>query len=69
MKSSVIKEMTTEEGQQPAGDASMASDDISWKQLKQVHSIDDAAIQEHLGLKKKAEASKAAQDVARNRLI
>lgn len=37
----------------PRGDASMASDDISWKQLKQVHSIDDSAIQAHLGLKKK----------------
>lgn len=29
--------------------ASMASDDDSWKQLKQVHSIDDSAIQDHLG--------------------
>lgn len=37
----------------PPGDASMTSDDLSWKQLKQVHSIDDSAIQEHLGLKKR----------------
>jgi hypothetical protein len=41
------------EEKDPAGDSSMASDDISWKQLKQVHSIDDSAIQAHLGLKKK----------------
>ncbi|KAL3918865.1 MAG: hypothetical protein SGILL_004041 [Bacillariaceae sp.] len=59
------KEMATEEGQ-PAGDASMASDDISWKQLKQVHSIDDAAIQEHLGLKKKVEAKAAQEDDSRH---
>jgi Myb-like DNA-binding domain len=41
------------------GDTSMASDDDSWKQLKQVHSIDDSAIQEHLGLKKGLPAGKA----------
>lgn len=29
-------------------DASMASDDSSWKQLKQVHSVDDSAIRERL---------------------
>jgi hypothetical protein len=37
------------------GDASIGSDDISWKQLNQVHSIDDSAIQEHLRLKKDEE--------------
>ncbi|KAL3921726.1 MAG: hypothetical protein SGILL_002595 [Bacillariaceae sp.] len=52
------KEMSTGEEGQATGDASMASDDISWKQLKQVHSIDDAAIQEHLGLKKKDDTDK-----------
>jgi hypothetical protein len=40
----------------------MASDDISWKQLKQVHSIDDAAIQEHLGLQKKDETKTDGED-------
>jgi len=29
-------------------DASMASDDLSWKMLKQVHSVDDSAIRERL---------------------
>mmetsp|Transcript_1095 Transcript_1095/g.2805 ORF Transcript_1095/g.2805 Transcript_1095/m.2805 type:complete len:1092 (+) Transcript_1095:257-3532(+) len=33
-------------------DGFMASDDASWKQLNQVHSVDDNAIQEHLGMKK-----------------
>eukprot|EP00529_Nitzschia_sp_RCC80_P008435 CAMPEP_0113504798 /NCGR_PEP_ID=MMETSP0014_2-20120614/34926_1 /TAXON_ID=2857 /ORGANISM="Nitzschia sp." /LENGTH=1174 /DNA_ID=CAMNT_0000399969 /DNA_START=400 /DNA_END=3924 /DNA_ORIENTATION=- /assembly_acc=CAM_ASM_000159 len=41
------------------GDASIASDDDSWKQLKQVHSIDDSAIQEHLGLKKSLPTGKS----------
>lgn len=48
--------------QDPTGDSSMASDDISWKQLKQVHSIDDSAIQAHLGLKKKGAAKEDDDD-------
>jgi len=32
----------------PRGDASINSDEISWKQLNQVHSIDDSAIRERL---------------------
>lgn len=32
----------------PPADASMASDDSSWKLLKQVHSVDDSAIRERL---------------------
>lgn len=32
----------------PGADASTASDDCSWKQLKQVHSVDDSAIRERL---------------------
>jgi Myb-like DNA-binding domain len=47
--------------QAPPGDSSMASDDLSWKQLKQVHSIDDSAIQEHLGMKKR-QATKEGDD-------
>lgn len=48
--------------QAPRGDDSMASDDLSWKQLKQVHSIDDSAIQEHLGLKKRRPAKEDEDD-------
>ena len=47
-----MKSSTAPEDRDESGDASMASDDISWKQLNQVHSIDDTAIQEHLRLKK-----------------
>lgn len=50
-KSSEMKNSNAPEDREPRGDASMASDDISWKQLNQVHSIDDAAIQEHIRLK------------------
>ncbi len=54
MKNSAAQESR----EQQAGDASMASDDDSWKQLNQVHSIDDTAIQEHLQLKKSEEKTK-----------
>uniref|UniRef100_A0A7S4AL55 Uncharacterized protein n=1 Tax=Pseudo-nitzschia australis TaxID=44445 RepID=A0A7S4AL55_9STRA len=46
------KSIATDDREQ-RGDAYTASDDVSWKQLNQVHSVDDSAIQEHLGLKKR----------------
>lgn len=36
-------------------DASLASDDMSWRQLKQVHSVDDSAIRERLQKAEKGE--------------
>ena len=59
MKNSTI----AEEREPQAGDASIASDDLSWKQLNQVHSIDDTAIQEHLGLKKDDDKTKAKDEI------
>ena len=50
-----IISLETKSSAVPAGDASMASDDVSWKQLTQVHSIDDTAIREHLRLSKDEE--------------
>lgn len=48
-----IKKDSDEEVNEQRGDASMASADDSWNQLKQINSIDDSAIQEHLGMKKR----------------
>ena len=52
-----IKKVGGVEDDEHRGDASMASDDDSWKQLKQINSIDDSVIQEHLGMKKREAAA------------
>eukprot|EP00535_Pseudo-nitzschia_heimii_P011787 CAMPEP_0197197888 /NCGR_PEP_ID=MMETSP1423-20130617/33089_1 /TAXON_ID=476441 /ORGANISM="Pseudo-nitzschia heimii, Strain UNC1101" /LENGTH=1090 /DNA_ID=CAMNT_0042651715 /DNA_START=72 /DNA_END=3344 /DNA_ORIENTATION=- len=57
-----LKNTNASQDAEQQGDSPMASDDISWKQLNQVHSIDDAAIQEHLRGKKSENVKKEDKD-------
>lgn len=49
-----------------APNASMASDDMSWKQLKQVHSVDDIAMRERVGGKPNDDNEKGERQPASN---